>query len=45
MLGFLVAGLLGMLLLAKQLNALTLGEETGRALGVNVFAPGSPAPW
>lgn len=36
-LGFLLAGLVGMLLLAKPLNALSLGEETGRALGANVL--------
>ena len=34
---FLAAGLLGMLVLARPLNALSLGEETGRALGANVL--------
>ncbi|MFT4215643.1 MAG: iron chelate uptake ABC transporter family permease subunit [Micropruina sp.] len=34
---FLVAGLIGMVLLARPLNALSLGDEAGRALGANVF--------
>ncbi len=33
---FLAAGLLGMMLLARPLNALSLGEEAGRALGANI---------
>lgn len=35
---FLVAGLVGMLALARPLNALALGEEAGRALGANLLA-------